>query len=47
MARPLRHSPALCPAPVPGTGSLAHPEENPDAAAIPLSDEDMCALEQR
>ncbi|MGW2560421.1 aldo/keto reductase [Streptomyces sp. NPDC001514] len=41
----LHRSPALCP--TPGTGSLAHLEENLDAAAIRLSDEDMSALGQR
>jgi pyridoxine 4-dehydrogenase len=38
----LHRSPVLCP--TPGTGSLAHLEENLDAAAIRLSEEDLAAL---
>ncbi|MFI6333615.1 aldo/keto reductase [Streptomyces sp. NPDC050535] len=39
----LRRSPVLCP--TPGTGSLAHLEENLDAAAVRLTDEDMSRLD--
>lgn len=39
----LHHSPVLCP--TPGTGSLAHLEENLDAAAVRLSEEDMSRLD--
>ncbi|MFF4230736.1 aldo/keto reductase [Streptomyces sp. NPDC001820] len=38
----LHRSPVLCP--TPGTGSLAHLQENLDAAAIRLSAEDLAAL---
>lgn len=38
----LHRSPVLCP--TPGTGSLAHLEENLDAAAIRLSEEDLADL---
>ncbi|MET9124027.1 MULTISPECIES: aldo/keto reductase [unclassified Streptomyces] len=38
----LHRSPVLCP--TPGTGSLAHLEENLDAAAVRLTDEDLRAL---
>ncbi|MER5405834.1 aldo/keto reductase [Streptomyces sp. NPDC002769] len=38
----LHRSPVLCP--TPGTGSLVHLEENLDAAAVRLTDEDMRAL---
>ncbi|MGW3623324.1 aldo/keto reductase [Streptomyces sp. NPDC000880] len=38
----LHRSPVLCP--TPGTGSLAHLEENLDAAAIRLSEQDLAAL---
>ncbi|MGW3425903.1 aldo/keto reductase [Streptomyces phaeochromogenes] len=39
----LRRSPVLCP--TPGTGSLAHLEENLDAAAVRLGEEDMSRLD--
>lgn len=39
----LHRSPVLCP--TPGTGSLAHLEENLDAAAVRLSEEDMSRLD--
>ncbi|QQM40106.1 aldo/keto reductase [Streptomyces liliifuscus] len=39
----LHRSPALCP--TPGTGSLAHLEENLGAAAVRLSEEDMSRLD--
>jgi aryl-alcohol dehydrogenase-like predicted oxidoreductase len=39
----LHRSPVLCP--TPGTGSLAHLEENLDAAAVRLGDEDMSRLD--
>lgn len=39
----LHRSPVLCP--TPGTGSLAHLEENLDAAAVALTDEDLARLD--
>ncbi|NBE50819.1 aldo/keto reductase [Streptomyces boluensis] len=39
----LRHSPVLCPSP--GTGSLAHLEENLAAATIRLTDDDIAQLD--
>ncbi|MEU9213018.1 aldo/keto reductase [Streptomyces sp. NPDC048415] len=39
----LHRSPVLCP--TPGTGSLPHLEENLDAAAVRLTDEDMSRLD--
>ncbi|MGX1911329.1 aldo/keto reductase [Streptomyces phaeochromogenes] len=39
----LHRSPVLCP--TPGTGSLAHLEENLDAAAVRLGEEDMSRLD--
>ncbi|MEU1199340.1 aldo/keto reductase [Streptomyces sp. NPDC005813] len=39
----LRRSPVLCP--TPGTGSLVHLEENLDAGAVRLTDEDMDRLD--
>ncbi|MEU9882774.1 aldo/keto reductase [Streptomyces phaeochromogenes] len=39
----LHRSPVLCP--TPGTGSLAHLEENLDAAGVRLSEEDMSRLD--
>jgi pyridoxine 4-dehydrogenase len=39
----LHRSPVLCP--TPGTGSLLHLEENLDAAAVRLTDEDMSRLD--
>ncbi|MHA5050413.1 aldo/keto reductase [Streptomyces sp. SD15] len=38
----LHRSPVLCP--TPGTGSLVHLEENLDAGAVRLADEDLRAL---
>ncbi|MFI6944097.1 aldo/keto reductase [Streptomyces sp. NPDC050418] len=39
----LHHSPALCP--TPGTGTLAHLEENLDAGAVRLSDGEVARLD--
>ncbi|MFJ4832509.1 aldo/keto reductase [Streptomyces sp. NPDC088747] len=39
----LRRSPVLCP--TPGTGSLAHLDENLDSAGVRLTDEDMSCLD--
>ncbi len=39
----LHHSPVLCP--TPGTGTLAHLEENLDAGAVRLSDEEVARLD--
>lgn len=38
----LQHSPVMLP--IPGTGSMAHLEENTEAAALTLSDEEMAEL---
>jgi pyridoxine 4-dehydrogenase len=41
----LKRSPVMLP--IPGTGKVAHLEENVGAAAIKLSDEDFAALDRR